>query len=66
MKNATKLSITDMISEKEVMQITGYTKSGLKYLRLNGKLRYAKLGEDGQKIVYIKSDIEKRFNLQSI
>ena len=66
MKTATKITFDDMISEKEVIEKTGYTKSGLKYLRLNNKIKYAKLGDDGQKIVYFKSDIENRMNLKAI
>jgi hypothetical protein len=66
MKSATKIDFADMISEKEVIEKTGYTKSGLKYLRLNNKIKYAKLGEDGQKVVYFKSDIESRMNLKAI
>ena len=67
MKSATIKSIEafdDLISEKEVIEKFGYTKSGLKYLRTNGKIKWSTL--TGQKIMYFKSDIADRMNLKAV
>jgi hypothetical protein len=67
MKSATIKSIEafdDLISEKEVIAKFGYTRSGLRYLRTNGKIKWSTI--TGQKIMYFKSDIAERMNLKAI
>ena len=66
MKNAIKAAAAfdDLVSEDDVIQKLGYSKSGLKYLRKTGRLKYTSL--NGRKVMYFKSDLAEKLNLLSL
>lgn len=53
--------LKDLIAEADVMRITGYSKKGLAKLRKEGELRWTSL--KGKKIIYFKSDLAQKLNL---
>lgn len=59
--NQATTSLNDLILEKEVMKITGYSRVRLWELRRDGRLRWTSL--NGRKIMYFKSDLYQKLNL---
>jgi hypothetical protein len=52
----------DLISEKALMELTGYTRSGLKKLRQTGVIKNVH-SINGRKLLYSKSELATLLNL---